>query len=72
MNLNGGLSAATHNTLNSIPGMNSMSNMASSLSSSMNLNMNCSYSMNSVNMNVGMSVLPSYSHPLMQPRSAWW
>lgn len=76
MNLNGGLSAnaaaATHNTLNSIPGLNSMANMASSLSSSaMNLNMNCSYSMNTVNMNVGMSVLPSYSHPLMQPRSGW-
>lgn len=76
MNLNSGLSAAaaaTHNTLNSIPGMNNIANMASSLSSSsMNLNMNCSYSMNSVNMNVGMSVLPSYSHPLMQPRSGWW
>ncbi|XP_052822769.1 homeobox protein XENK-2, partial [Octopus bimaculoides] len=68
-NINNSLSA--HNQMNSMPPMNSMANMASTLASS-SMNMNCSYSMNSVNLNVGMSVLPSYSHPLMQPRSGWW
>ncbi|XP_060564607.1 homeobox protein Nkx-2.2a-like isoform X1 [Ruditapes philippinarum] len=64
----------------SLPGMNSLN---TSLSSPMN--MSCAYNMNSAmnsmngmnmpNMNTytnNMNVLPSYSHPLMQPQTRWW
>jgi len=62
---------------NSMTGMNS-SSMPSSIS---NMNMSCSYnsvgSMNSMNLNMNMNhhnmnVLPSYTHPLMQPQTRWW
>ncbi|VDI79814.1 homeobox protein Nkx-2.2 [Mytilus galloprovincialis] len=72
------------NSMVSLPGMNnSMSGMnPSSISSSINnMNMSCSYnsavgSMNSMNLNMNMNhnmnVLPSYTHPLMQPQTRWW
>ncbi|KAL8615685.1 hypothetical protein ACOMHN_034835 [Nucella lapillus] len=68
-------------------GGGSAGGISSSLSNSMNMNMSCSYSvspMNSMNMNhhhhphlnvpsvSSMSVIPGYSHPLMQPQSRWW
>lgn len=49
--------------MNSYSSMSSMSSMGS-MSSHMNMNMN-------VNVN-NMNVLPSYSHPLMQPQTRWW
>lgn len=76
------------NTMNSLPSMGDtlpgMNTLNTSLSTPMN--MNCAYNMNSAmnsamngmnlpNMNSytnNMNVLPSYSHPLMQPQTRWW
>ena len=72
------------NGMNSLPPMAealpSMNTLNTSLSSPMN--MSCAYNMNSMNsmnamnlqnMNMNnMNVLPSYSHPLMQPQTRWW
>lgn len=75
------------NSINSLPSMGDsfpgMNSLNTSLSSPMN--MSCAYNMNSAmnsmngmnlpNMNSytnNMNVLPSYSHPLMQPQTRWW
>ncbi|KAK6182228.1 homeobox protein Nkx-2.2 [Patella vulgata] len=88
MSMNNGLGVNSlgMNSMNSYPShMGSAGNgISSTLSNSMNMNMNmsCAYSMssmgsmNSMNLNVpnvnNMNVLPSYSHPLMQPQTRWW
>ncbi|WAR18433.1 NKX22-like protein [Mya arenaria] len=75
------------NSMNALPSMGDslqgMNSLNTSLSSPMN--MSCAYNMNSAmnsmngmnlpNMNNytnNMNVLPSYSHPLMQPQTRWW
>lgn len=75
------------NSMNTLPSMGEslpgMTSLNTSLSSPMN--MSCAYNMNSAmnsingmnlpNINTytnNMNVLPSYSHPLMQPQTRWW
>ena len=76
------------NSMNTLPSMGDslqgMNSLNTSLSSQMN--MSCAYNMNSAmnsamnSMNIptmnnyanNMNVLPSYSHPLMQPQTRWW
>ncbi|XP_060071607.1 homeobox protein Nkx-2.2a-like [Ylistrum balloti] len=79
VNMNSSLSNMNMNPMGSLTMNNSMN---SSLPTSMNsMNMSCSYnsmgSMNAMNLNMNMNmnnmnVLPSYSHPLMQPQTRWW
>lgn len=83
--MNNGMSHMNNmNGMNSLPPMGesipSMNTLNTSLSAPMN--MSCAYNMNSMNsmnamnlqnMNMNnMNVLPSYSHPLMQPQTRWW
>lgn len=77
VHMNNGLSNVNH--MGGIHGMaNPMHGINTSLPTTMNnMNMSCSYnsmaSMNSMNLNMNnMNVLPSYSHPLMQPQTRWW
>lgn len=80
VNINGSLSNMNMNPMSSLAMSNTMSPMNTSLPTSMNsMNMSCSYnsmgSMNAMNLNMNMNnmnVLPSYSHPLMQPQTRWW
>ncbi len=58
------LSSAMYPPSHSVTSMSSMGSMGSM--GSMNMNMNMNMNVNSVN------VLPSYSHPLMQPQTRWW
>lgn len=76
MNMTGSMSSLSGMN-NSMGSMNSSGSMSSSMN---NMNMSCSYnsmgSMNSMNLNMNMNhnmnVLPSYTHPLMQPQTRWW
>lgn len=76
-NLGMGSGSLSHvNPMNSMS-MSSLSGMNPNMNSSLASSMNSSYNMSSVNLNVNMNmnnmnVLPSYSHPLMQPQTRWW